>query len=372
MYINSVDTACIFERIQSATPSDSDVVCLFFSEHQLPDFEGLIAEANRQGVHLMGGFFPAIVHGREYHQQGCVISVLPAITPPLLFKGLDGRSQELEQLNAFDYLDYQASTLLFVDGQAPNIGAFLRDVYDRLGQRLSYFGGGAGSLSLRQRPCVFSNAGIFKNAAVMVGLKANSSLGVRHGWKRLAGPFVATKTSKNVVEELNWENAFEVYKNTVEPTGTAPITSNNFFDIAKGFPFGMMHEGHEDIVRDPISVSADGHLVCVGEVAENSVLHILQGDGDSLIASAARAAQDSVLSLDEKQASHLLVADCISRVLFLEERFSEELDAALAQLQGSSPQLEGILSLGEIASYGDGSLQFFNKTFVINSLDRIL
>jgi len=59
-----------------------------------------------------------------------------------------------------------------------------------------------------------------------------------------------------------------------------------------------------------------------------------------------------------------LVFDCISRALFLQDHFAQEL-AAVAQ--GQSP-LFGALTIGEIANSGRSYLEFFNKTTVVARL----
>lgn len=196
-------------------------------------------------------------------------------------------------------------------------------------------------------------------------------MGVRHGWKKLVGPIVATRTSQNTIFELNWTNAFEVYKEAIEEDSEQEIRSDNFFSIAKGYPFGIYKENQEDIVRDPISVDENGSLICVGEVPENTVLYILKGERNDLIASAQQATQDT-LQAPSIKINHLLVFDCISRTLFLEDRFPEELQAIDNQLKlrdlKATPY--GVLSLGEISSYGEGLLEFFNKTIVVGTLSE--
>ena len=63
------------------------------------------------------------------------------------------------------------------------------------------------------------------------------------------------------------------------------------------------------------------------------------------------------------------MVDCITRPSALGDRFSEELEAIRNQLEVNNEEQEpfGILSLGEISSYGDGLLEFFNKTIVVGT-----
>ncbi|MBU1486560.1 histidine kinase, partial [bacterium] len=65
-----------------------------------------------------------------------------------------------------------------------------------------------------------------------------------------------------------------------------------------------------------------------------------------------------------------LIADCISRVLFLEEDFDREVALVKERIASINKEsiLEGFLSLGEISSYGEGLPEFFNKTTVVGVL----
>ncbi len=210
-------------------------------------------------------------------------------------------------------------------------------MFDQLGNSVSYFGGGAGSLSLKSQPCLFTCEGFVQDAAIVTFIKLQCNLGVAHGWKKLTGPIVANKTHKNVVMELNWRNAFEVYQEIIEADSGVKLPRDNFYSVAMGYPFGIYKEEAEDIVRDPIMTNEKGELICVGEVPENSLLNILKGETDSLIQAAGQAAKD----------------------------FGRELAAVKENLAGNQGIPAGMLTLGEISSYGEAYLEFFNKTIVV-------
>jgi hypothetical protein len=182
----------------------------------------------------------------------------------------------------------------------------------------------------------------------------------------LAGPLVVTKAEGNVIKQLNWQEALKVYGETIAADCGQIIRTDNFFDIAKGYPFGMIREQDEDVVRDPIACNDQGELICVGEVPSNSVLYILKGDKDLLLQASAQAHYDSLsaVGVNHLEEGLSLVMDCISRNLYLEDRFVEEL--ASLRLKGNAAI--GALTLGEIASYGLGALEFFNKTIVIGQV----
>ena len=244
------------------------------------------------------------------------------------------------------------------------VSEYLELINDQLGAQYSFIGGGAGSLTLVQQPCLMTREGVFQDAALGCLLKQKVRLGIRHGWQRLAGPFLVTEAEGNNVKKLNWRPALDVYREVVEDDANVRLGIDNFFEHAKGYPFGMIREQEEDIVRDPISTNEDGVLLCVGEVPENSAVYILKGRSTQLIDAARQAFEDCQGGEKTTTEDHLLVVDCISRTLFLEEEFSSE----LGELQNGETPPVGILSLGEIASFGAGALEFFNKTIVLGQL----
>ena len=135
-----------------------------------------------------------------------------------------------------------------------------------------------------------------------------------------------------------------------------------FFSIAKAYPFGIKKLDAEDIVRDPLFKNQNNSLVCVGEVPTDSFVDLLTGNTDSLINSSKIAYERAINSFpDGKEMECVLVIDCISRVLFLEDKIKEE----LLQTYNNSLHHFGILTLGEIANNGKDYIEFYNKTIVV-------
>ncbi len=367
MLVRSNDIKHIQLAIERLAPTEQDILLFFVAENTDLDLNKLIQHLNHQSITFMGGVFPGIVYQARHYSSGILVLKLPASHPPLLFPLSASNSRMEIWQPLLDKINRTfRSCIVLVDGLSPHIREFLTAVYHQLGgYSFNYFGGGAGSIRLKQQPCVFTSAGIFQDAAVMVFTPWESHIGVSHGWERLYGPIVATKTDGNTIKELNWQNAFDLYRSIVEGDCQTPFRRENFFAVAKQYPFGIYKEGEEDIVRDPIAVTEEGGLICVGDVPENTALYILRGDPEKLIAAARQAARraNDVAPLAFRE---VLMADCISRVLFLEKAFQQELQAVASQVHPEIPlPVKGILTLGEIASSGHLYLELFNKTIVI-------
>ena len=370
MYLPTAEPNEIVAAIKRHEIGPEEIVFILLGEKNKPDIEQLVAQLNQHDIEFVGAMFPALIYDEQKYEEGAIISVWPVVEKPFLVTGLNNDQIEFpdfDEIGSDDNKKYTA--MVFVDGLTSNIASFLAQMFNRFGDSVNYFGGGAGSLSLQQEPCVFTPAGAFQDAAVVTFVPLEISLRVKHGWQKLLGPMVATKTHKNKIIELDWRNAFEVYQEVVEADSGTNLTKEDFFNLAKGYPFGIYKDGVEDRVLDPIIATESGELVCLIDVSENVALNMLKGDRAELVRAAGQAA-DHRQNLAGRQLRHSLIVDCISRVLFLEEDFDKEL-AEVRQnitLSGCTNVPEGILTLGEISSDGQGVLEFYNKTIVVGML----
>ena len=316
---------------------------------------------------IFGGIFPELISGKEKLTTGTIIVGLSVAPTVHVISGLSDEDADYEEIIDASIPDLgKAQTMIvYVDGLASRIGALIDSLFNVFGLEINYIGGGAGSLSFVQKPCLFTNQGLIQDSAVLALMESQSGIGVSHGWESVGRTFKVTEVERNVIKTLDWEPAFELYRQVVEEASGQTFGDDNFFDIAKGYPFGINRAGSERIVRDPIAVGDDGSLICVGEVPPDSYVDILTGTTKGLVAAAETAMRRGQQAFAGETAASALFIDCISRVLFLEDEFSLELEAVSAP----SLPLVGALTLGEIANSGDDYLEFYNKTAVIAVFD---
>ena len=317
-------------------------------------------------IPIFGGIFPSIFHGSSHMDIGTIIigGSLPIETHTL--RGISEQDRDLEaEVERFGEGDDDRRTVfVFVDGFSPGIGALVDALFTFLGMEHNIIGGGVGSLeAMASSPCLITNEGLLQDSAIVAFTKLESHVGVCHGFETVYGPFRVTKAEGNTVLQLDYEPAAEVYGRIVSEHHGAPIPTDGFFDVAKAYPFGIARLGGERVVRDPILVTEEGGVVCVGEIPEGSVVHILHGSPESLLDAAAEAKRDSLKGVRDRPGVNVLI-DCVSRVLFLGDRFAEE----LAKAQDDHP-LVGAATIGEIAGTRSGHLEFYNKTCVISRVE---
>ncbi len=365
MFLAEVNRENIIKTVSRLDVKDNEVVMILIGEDSIPDIDGLISDLNENEICFFGGIFPGLIHGEVKSTEGAIILKMPGIEKPAVVSIKDPdciRIPDFTELLSLES-DQKYTAIILIDGMAPNKGLFLSEMLNKLGNSVNYFGGGSGYLSMKKDLCLFSSEGFINDAAIVFLVKLESCLGVRHGWKRMMGPLVATRTDRNLISEFNWENAFDVYRKAVEKDSGREFSESNFYDLAKEYPLGLFREGCENIGRATVALTADGDIVCGGEVHGNAVVDILGGKKESLIKAAQMAAEDCRVP-EGRRICHCLVADCISRALLLENEYPEELKAISRGLQPADVP-EGALTLGEISSLGEQYLEYLNLTTVV-------
>ena len=332
--------------------------------------EQLDPHLQRIPIPIFGGIFPEIITGEHQLARGSIVCGL-AVTANVHYieKLSDPDEDYLPQVEKLVAVIPPGETLLMlVDGFSKRISALLENVYEALGTRHQYLGGGAGSLSFIQKPCLFSNQGLREDCAQITALALPISIGIEHGWHKFAGPFFVTGAHHNTITTLDYRPAFEVYREVVEADSQRRFRDTEFFDLAKSYPFGLERLEGDVVVRDPLFHEGNS-LVCVGEVPVNHILYILKGEAAHLLEASQQCARYVTRSPSPLPTPPCLALlfDCISRTLFLQGRFTEEIRHIQQELPANTPLLGG-LSLGEITDAGHAGLEFFNKTVVLGVL----
>ncbi len=318
---------------------------------------------------IIGGIFPQILHQNSAYTTGFVLVGFKETLNVRAIPQLSSDEADYEEAiaQAFDGIDSSPSLFVFVDGLAKRIASLVDGLYANFGTQTMYIGGGAGSLTFVQKPCLYTSQGLLMDAAVIGFSGAQTALGVGHGWKSIVPDWQVTKVDRNLVQEINYKPAFEVYQQAVNQYSSTPISADNFFSVAQSFPLGINKLGGEKIVRDPIAVTPEGHLVCVGELSQGDYVDLLTAQPQDLFDAARQTAEVAQKAGNGKAVKLTLFIDCISRALFLKEAFDEEV-AQVRAVTGNAPPLVGALVLGEIANSGSGYLEFYNKTAVVGLL----
>lgn len=367
MYLNSSYAEDIAKEIIDLDVKDNETAMILLGEEGQTDVDKLIRKLKVHGIEFFGGIFPGLIHGTEVYRSGALVQVFPLIEKPILVRELDRQDFLIPPFEGkiLEYTSKKNTVLILLDGMAENITRLLHRTFNSLGNSVNYLGAGAGSLQYEQKPCIFTPEGLFQDAAIIVPIGMGTGLGVRHGLEFISGPVIVTRSNNHAIQELNWKNAYTEYKDIIEKALMKKWNDTEFQKQMEYFSFGIYCKDREYIARVATKVTEKGELICPGGMPENAALSILKNEKEKMVQAASKAANES-LSHGSK-ARNTLVVDCVGRYKFLEKEFDTELTSIVRELEGIDENVipEGVLSVGEISSYIDGILEFFNYTVVV-------
>ena len=315
---------------------------------------------------LIGGIFPELIADSRRQTSGALV-VGASFNLKTQTIHLDDNTYSFiaDQNDLFRSDSHNGHTIfVFLDAFAQRKCKIIDALFNRFGPVVKYLGGGAGSLSFEKKPCVFTNLGVEENAAVIGMADTTISLGVAHGWEPVSLPMKVSSATGNLITSLDWQPAFDVYKKVVEQHSGQILTPGNFFGLAKSYPLGVIRFEAEMVVRDPIS--SDGNsLNIIDQVSEGEFIQVLHGNLQMLLSGARKAREQAEKGFQKNAASAFpFCFDCISRVLFMTDDFDKEINIA-----GSGKNINGVLTIGEIANSGHAALEIYNKTIVVSLFD---
>jgi len=309
-------------------------------------------------LRVVGALFPRVIFGTCSFDVGIVAVKLTDSAWFGIIKDMD--KVGLSQVNTLAY-----SIFTIVDGFSPKLDDFLENLFSIVPEETSIIGGGAGKMTFKQEPILFDNNGFYQDSALIIQCQKKVGIGVTHGWEPFVGPFMATHCEGHTLHKINFKDAFHVYKDAIEKNTTMRFDEMNFFDIAKAYPLGIIRCGKDFIVRD--AIASDGKsLSLVGNIDMNSVISILKGNKETIVGASKEAALISQ-SHAHSPFSHIILIDSISRFLFLEASFEEEL-IAIKSIYPKETPMWGALTFGEIANANQEGIEFYNKTCVVGTL----
>ncbi|QGG46459.1 FIST signal transduction protein [Heliorestis convoluta] len=352
MYFNTIGE--ISKHLEVSKRKDNEVLMVLVSDKSAGQVSELRDMLNRKEITFFGAIYPALLVGDKTHREGFIVQHFEPLYCGLVLPFMMRFPLEKEDLAG-------TTSIVLVDGLTSRFKDLTDTLEAKVGSKTKYIGGGAGFYSLEQKPCIFDNKGIYQDGLYLCILKQDVVLAVEHGWKQMEGPFTITKSKDNVLMQLDGIPAFEVYRDIIIEHENIRISREDFFSFAKDYPFGIEKKGEQSyIVRDPISVDNNEDILCVANLPQGYNLYVLHGNKDTLLGSSQLIATYCSYKAPEKYRP--LLFDCISRAMFLEDDFEKELRNIQEKLKY---QVEGALSIGEIASAKSGEIVIHNKSTII-------
>lgn len=314
-----------------------------------------INEFIEYGINFAGAIFPQIIYNNKLYDKGLIVMELNSNMEMEFIKNIN------EVQFSDDAFSKCKSILCVVEGVSKYNESFLEKLFAQVDLDTNIIGGGAGFLSNDAGGVLFNNEGYYYDCALLVKIKNDISIGVQHGCKVISGPYVATECEYNVLKQIDYKDAIEIYKKAIYDDCQIELTEKNFRKLSQLYPLGIVKYNSEQIVRDPLSMK-DGHLQVIGEIKDNAIINILKVDKDSMIDASKQAAKTAI----KDESNMVIMFDCVSRVNYLQEDFSEVLNN-VTDITNRSTNF-GVVTIGEIANNGHRYISFYNYTTVIGAI----
>lgn len=355
MYFQTVDD--VKEYVERSDIKTEEQLMVLVAEKSADDLNTLRDYLNGRNIRFFGGIYAALLVKQSSESEGFIVQRHTPLYSSVVLPYLMRFTLDKEELRG-------STAIVLVDGLSAKMKDLTDTVYNKIGNHVNYIGGGAGFYDLKHRPCIFDNNGIYSDVLYICIVKESVELAIEHGWNKLRGPFDVTKSNGNILSELDGENAFEVYKDIIEDELDIRLSPEDFFIYAKDHPFGILQANQLDVlVRDPIFINDNNEIVCVAGIPQDSKLYILEGNTQTLLDSSIKISNRCLENAPDQYIP--LLFDCISRAMFLEEKFDKELSNIQQRL---NYMVEGALSIGEIASGDNGELLIHNKSTILGLL----
>ncbi|MFY8017369.1 MAG: FIST signal transduction protein [Inhella sp.] len=255
--------------------------------------------------------------------------------------------------------------LVFGQGVAINGSALIDGLQAALGPQVPVSGGLAGDGAAFKRSLTLSTQTVSDQQLVAIGFYDPATVvrhGSFHGWQPFGPARKVTRSSGNVLFELDGEPALGIYKAYLgEYASGLPGTGLLF-------PFEMLGSNQDSLglIRTILAVDeAAGSLVLAGDIHEQGFLRLMHASTDSLVDGAEAAAKSLFDSGPVAGESLALLVSCVGRKLVMGARVDEEVEA-VADVIGKQAQVTGFYSNGEISPRLEGlQCHLHNQTMTI-------
>ena len=261
---------------------------------------------------------------------------------------------------------------LFVlsDGLAVNGSELVRGLSKKIQAPVTITGGLAGDGENFKETYILSNEGAEKNSIRAVGFYGNhirTGAGSYGGWDPFGPERLVTKSKGNILYELDWKPALDLYKKYLGEYA-ASLPSSGLL-----FPLSIREKDKRiNFVRTILGIGEkEQSLIFAGDIPEGSYARMMKANFDRLIDGAVHAAKESVKALKSEEPQLAILISCIGRKLILKQRVEEEVEG-VQEIMGNKAVLTGFYSYGEIAPYpNDTKCALHNQTMTVTTFMEI-
>ncbi len=357
-----IDLAIVFSSIEFAHPSFLKTITSLLGQVTIVGCTGLGIISNegifKHGLVIMLLSLPEGV----YFNTACVKDISA--------KSTASAGKELGEKLLYGFKNIRRDlSVIFSDGLLRDESGLLYGLQQRLGMSFPLAGASASDNLAFKKTYLYFNGEILSDAAcgLLWGGKLNFGLGIKHGWRPLGKPRYVTKSSGNIVYEIDDVPAATIYKEYFASDLTKLRKELKRISIL--YPIGIYLAGEEEyLLRNILSIEDNGALVFQSDVPEGSPVRLMIGTKESCLAATSQAIDEVKNGLRGRTSDFVFIFDSASRYILLGRHANKELEIIKERLGKDTPII-GIYTYGEQAPLKSvnyqGRAYFHNQTIAI-------
>ena len=259
--------------------------------------------------------------------------------------------------------------LVLSDGLKINGSELVKGLTGSLPSGVSVTGGLSGDGERFERTLVLWDGPAESGTVAVLGLygdRLRVGYGSMGGWDPFGPERLITRSSGNVLYELDGKSALELYRKYLG-------------DYANGLPatgllFPLSLRTRQDappVVRTILSINEAGQsLTFAGDVPEGAYARLMKANFDRLIDGSVGAAKTSYEAIGSSSPDLAILISCVGRKLVLKQRVEEEVEGA-RDVMGSHTVMTGFYSYGEISPFTPSAkCELHNQTMTITTFSE--
>ncbi|WP_437688862.1 FIST N-terminal domain-containing protein [Sorangium sp. So ce176] len=262
--------------------------------------------------------------------------------------------------------------LVLSEGLGVNGSQLVRGLNSVLPESVVVAGGLSGDGTRFQRTWVCLGDAVRSGVVAAVGLYGEHVViqhGSKGGWDKFGPERVITRSTGNVLYELDGRPALSLYKEYLGDKAAELPASALLFPLA----LRATAQDEKALVRTVLAVDHEAQsMTFAGDVPEGHLVQLMKADFERLIGGAEQAARSASEAGRASGDSALAIAiSCVGRRIVLGDRAEEEVEAVLDVLPKGT-RMTGFYSYGEISPYATGHCDLHNQTMTLTVLSESL
>lgn len=267
-----------------------------------------------------------------------------------------------------------AGVMVLSDGLRVNGSELVAGMAAKLGRDIPICGGLAGDGAAFERTLVGIGAPPRPNLVAAIGFYGDNiriGHGSAGGWEAFGPKRSITRSSGNVLYELDGQPALELYERYLGPDDIKGLPGS-----ALRFPLLVRNpeRAGQELVRSVLSIDRDKRsMTFAGDIPRGWSAQLMRSSFERLAEGAATAGQQASMSggmtdWQELGGSVGILISCIGRRLMMGQHVVEEIDAVCGQLPPGMAKL-GFYSYGEISPHAaTGFCELHNQTMTVMTI----